>query len=492
MMGHRTKRFKLFAETNLEALVPEDNFYRQLENRLELSFVRELVKDCYGEMGRPSIDPVVFFKLHLIAFFEGISSERRLIEMAQLNLAHRWYLGYDLDEPLPDHSSMSKIRTRYGLEAFQRFFERIVELCIEAGLVDGEELYLDATDVDANASRQSLHSRFSLIATREHVDKVFTENPASADSEAAPGGEVEAEPSSSSSQKSQTGFVSLVETHRHNRRSPLKRSHYIRVSDYRYSSSDPDARLMTTASGGRSRLGYHDHYVVDGGKGRVILSALVTPGSVMENTPMLDLVRGVRFRWKLRPRQVTGDTKYGTTENIKGLEDDGISAYVSLPNFSKRTTYFPTDAFTYDATNDRYICPQGQELAFNTRSNTESAVIYRAKGAICNSCPTKGQCTTSTKGRQVSRSFHQDYVDKVKGYRLSSAYKRAIRKRKVWMEPLFAEAKVLHGLRRFSLEGTSQGEHGRVDGRSWAEPQAPIETWGSAGLAHHPLPCICP
>src|SRR3989337_2739117 len=175
MMGHRSKRFKLFPETNLEALVPSDNFYRRLEDCLDLSFVRDLVRDCYEEMGRPSIDPVVFFKLHLIAFSDAITRERRLMEPAQLNLAHRWSRGYDLDEPLPDHSSLSKIRSRYGLEAFHGFFERIVELCIEAGLVEGEELYLDATKVDANASVHTMRTRFSVVAAREHVEKAFDE-----------------------------------------------------------------------------------------------------------------------------------------------------------------------------------------------------------------------------------------------------------------------------------------------------------------------------
>src|SRR3970040_1126313 len=101
MMGHRTKQFKLFAPTTLDTLVPADNFYRRLEEKLDLSFVRELVRDTYGETGRPSIDPVVFFKLQLIAFFERITSERRLMETAQLNPAHRWELGYDPDRPPP-------------------------------------------------------------------------------------------------------------------------------------------------------------------------------------------------------------------------------------------------------------------------------------------------------------------------------------------------------------------------------------------------------
>src|SRR5207302_4778652 len=108
----------------------------------------DLVKDCYhGSLGRPSIDPVVFFKLQLIMFFEGIRSERQLMEMVNLNLAHRWYIGYDLDEPVPDHSSLTKIRDRYGLERFLQFFEQIVELCVAAGLVWGKELYCDGTKV---------------------------------------------------------------------------------------------------------------------------------------------------------------------------------------------------------------------------------------------------------------------------------------------------------------------------------------------------------
>jgi hypothetical protein len=173
----------------------------------------------------------------------------------------------------------------------------------------------------------------------------------------------------------------------------------------------------------------------------------------MENGPMLDLVRRVRFRWGLQPRQATGDATYGTIENIKGLEDDGIRAFVSVRDFSGRTSYLPAKAFTYDSDNDRYLCPQGQELRRGYRAYRDSSLIYRADRAVCNACPIKGRCTPSSKGRTLSRSFFESYLDKVKGYRQLPAYERAIRKRKVWMEPLFGEAKVLHGLRRFRLRG---------------------------------------
>src|SRR4029450_5800522 len=116
---------------------------RTRECKFNCGLVREWVHELYAERGRPSIDPIVFFKLQLIMFFEGIRSERRLIETASLHLAHRWYLGYGLDEPLPDHSSPTRVRQRLGLTIFERFFEQVVALCQRAGLVWGEELLFD-------------------------------------------------------------------------------------------------------------------------------------------------------------------------------------------------------------------------------------------------------------------------------------------------------------------------------------------------------------
>jgi transposase len=164
MMGTKIRTFApLPREVSLEDLVPEDNFYRRLEATLDLSFVRDLVKDHYACAGRPSIDPVVFFRLQLVMFFEDVRSERRLMEVAADRLSVRWYLGYDLHESLPDHSSLTKIRERYGLSVFRCFFERIVEMCFEAGLVWGEELYFDATKVEANASLRLASPRFASL-----------------------------------------------------------------------------------------------------------------------------------------------------------------------------------------------------------------------------------------------------------------------------------------------------------------------------------------
>src|ERR671911_935642 len=172
MMGTKVRSFApLPVDVSLEDLVPEDHFYRRLQARLDLSFVRELVAPLYAKGGRPSVDPVVFFKLQLVMFFEDIRSERRLMGVVADRLSLRWYLGYDLFEPLPDHSSLTRIRERFGLEIFRRFFERIVEECIEAGLVRGEELFFDATKVEANASMESRIPRF--FAAEAHLNGLF-------------------------------------------------------------------------------------------------------------------------------------------------------------------------------------------------------------------------------------------------------------------------------------------------------------------------------
>lgn len=140
MLGQKTRVCKVHSALCLEELVPQNHFYRQVDAKLDLSFVRVMVAEDYSaRLGRPLIDPVVFFKLQLIMFFEGIRSERQLMEQVKVNLAFRWYIGYDLNERVPDHSSLSKIRDRYGLEIFQQFFEEIVERCRAAGLIWGQE-----------------------------------------------------------------------------------------------------------------------------------------------------------------------------------------------------------------------------------------------------------------------------------------------------------------------------------------------------------------
>jgi transposase len=436
MLGQKTKCFKQHPTLCLEDLVPLNNFYRKVEAKLDLSFVRDLVKDKYCWWnGRPSIDPVVFFKLQLIMFFEGIRSERQLMEMASMRLDHLWYIDYDFDEPVPDHSSLSDIRDRYGFEVFQKFFEHIVERCIEAGLVKGKELYFDGTKVRANAAISGLVPRWYWEA-QQHIAELF-------------GQEVSSE---EITQEKSTSIPScLVEKYNGTRLTGRRQKTYKRTIDEKVSPTDPDASPMNSSKGGTAKLEYHTHYIVDGGKARIILAALTTPSSIMDNTPMLDLERWARFRWGISPDIAVGDAKYGTVDNIVGIEQDGMKAYTPTSDFSKRTKFYPAERFDYDSERDLYICPEDQELPLHAKRKSEQVFVYRADKTTCNACPVKAECTDSKSGRHIFRSFFQEYLDRAKSYRETEAYKKAMRKRQVWVEPLFGEGKQWHGMRQFRL-----------------------------------------
>jgi transposase len=475
MMGIKERSFAPLINVSLEELVPHDHFYRYLERTLDLSFVREFVQEMYAGKGRPSIDPVVFFKLQLVMFFEGIRSERQLMRHAADRLSIRWFIGYDLGEPLPDHSSLTRIRERYGVEVFRRFFDAIVEQCQQEKLIWGKELYIDSTQVNANADLDSLTPRFAVearAAMQAHLAALFTEEDsppepqsAAAEEASAPTPEAAAteavlstEPIALPTALSEAEQEELASEHaaRHDwiteegRQQREVHGLYQRTADFKVSTTDPDATPMRLKGGG-THLGYHTHYVVDGGKARIILQVLVTPSEVMDNQPMRDLIYRTRFRWKLHPRQVTGDTKYGTIENIKALEDAGIRAYVPLPDWEERYEVWSVSHFRYEPQADQYRCPQGQMLQRVGVVNPDGRQLYRAPASICNACPVKGQCTTSTQGRRVYRHVGEAYLERVRTYHQTPAYQKAMNKRKVWVEPLFAEAKDWHGLRRFRL-----------------------------------------
>jgi len=461
MMGQKERSFAALPRVSLDELVPADHFYRHLERSLDLGFVRDLVRDTYAEAGRSSIDPVVFFKLQLVMFFEGIRSERQLMRVVADRLSLRWYLGYDLTEALPDHSSLTRIRERYGLEVFRRFFAAIVEQCLAAGLVWGRELYIDATKVAANASRDSLQPRFAVEAHLAHLFATDADADDDSDEGREPnesaGGDQPArlpvtlpEAAQAASAECAAPRHDWIERAGRPDRGAT-RGTYRRTADFRISTTDLDATPMP--GDGRTRLGYQDHYVVDGGKARIILTALVTPSEVQENQPALDLLWHARFRWKLRPRQVTGDTKYGTVENIAAIEREGIRAYFPLSQVGQRAGKFGEQDFVYDAAADTYSCPGGQTVRFLSHCQTTHRRIYAAPAAACARCTLRSQCTTAKRGRRIGRHRDEAYLDRVRSYHATEPYAKAMRKRQVWVEPLFAEAKVWHGLRRFRLRG---------------------------------------
>jgi len=428
MMGNKSRCFEPVDQLTLEDLVPADHFYRHLERTFDLSFVRPLMADQYAAGGRPSIDPVVFFKLQLVMFFEGLRSERQLLALAADRLSVRWYLGYDLGEDLPDHSSLTRIRQRFGLPVFRQFFEQVLDRCDAVGLIWGREVLVDATKVCGNADLDSLVPRLKDVVD-EHLVELFGAPPAVATPER----------------------WDLLETCQLPPDRPLSVG-YERVSARMVSRTDPDAALMRLSTGPRV-LGYQAHYLVDGGRARIILNCLVMSGDVMENQPFLDQLRRTLFRRKLRPTCVIADTTYSTYPNVAALESMGITAYMPVRDMEHATAYFGAAHFSYDAEQNVYRCPAGQLLRPSRIEWQLEQTEYQAAATTCNACPQKVACTASDHGRQLHRSFHAAAMERVKEAAGSPAFTKALQKRRVWVEPLFAEAKQWHGLQRFRLRG---------------------------------------
>src|SRR5918912_2436659 len=190
MMGEKIFQPKGHYDFSLEERVPADHLLRQVAAVVDFSFVRRLTARFYSHTGKPSIDPVVLFKMALIGYLYGITSERRLADELRLNLAFMWFIGYDLDEMPPDHSVLSKARRRFGVTVYQAFFTEIVRQCQRAGLIDGRTLYLDSTLVKANAALGSRAARAlvaQLVSVDEHVAALWRENDGSAAQATPPG-----------------------------------------------------------------------------------------------------------------------------------------------------------------------------------------------------------------------------------------------------------------------------------------------------------------
>lgn len=427
-MGIKLRRFQPIEQVTLEDLVPADHFYRYLDRALDLSFVRDLVHDHSAARGRPSVDPVVFFTLQRVRFFAGLRSERQLMDLASDRLRMRWYLGYDLAEPRPDHSSLTRLRQRFGLTVFRQFFEHVLDCCEKAGLIWGREILVDATKVPGNADLDSLVPRRKDVVD-DHLVELFGSHAESPTSKR----------------------WDVLETCQLPSNRPLSPSDE-RVSHRMVSRTDPDATPMKLSTG-QTVLSYQDHSLVDGGRARIILRCLVMPGDVMENQPFLDQFRRTLFRRKLRPRRVIGDTAYGTVENLQAMDQAGIQLMTPLPNWEKSSSSFKTAAFTYDTEQDVYHCPNGATLTLRNVDTANERKQYRAPIANCRACPLRERCTSNRRGRVISRSFHADLLERVLAYEATPAFEKAMRKRRVWLEPLFAEAKQWHGRSRFRLRG---------------------------------------
>jgi len=405
MMGQESSfQPKLFYhQINLEQKVPKNHFLRKTQEQIDFDFIYHEVKDYYGDNGNVSIPPPVILKMMLLLVLYNVRSERELMETIPMPLDWLWFLGYDIDSEVPDHSVLSKARVRWGEEAFRNFFERIVWQCVEAGLVEGSKIFVDSSLVDADASNNSVIDTRSLkVQLQESYKKL----------------EARLEEKSESLDSS--------------RRYVKQNSRYI-------STTDPDAAIVNR---GKPKLSYQVHRAVDE-RSEVITATKTTAGDVNEAHVMVPLLEGHHANTGRKADTVVGDSKYGTIDNFLACHDLGIQAHMpDIGEFSAKRTeklgIFSEEVFEYDLQSDTYRCPGGNRLKPKSLHFHRQSRDYAASKKICAECGLREQCTKNKSGRTIKRHLRQEDLDRMREASRSARAKRDIKVRQHLMERSYA------------------------------------------------------
>ncbi len=404
MMGHQPEfQSKLFYHGfNLEQRVPQNHILRKVKKRTDFDFIYDEVKGSYGVNGNVSVPPPVILKMMLLLIFYNVRSERELIDTIPLRIDWLWFLGYDLDDDIPNHSVLSKARTRWGMIAFKAFFEHTVWQCVKAGLVDGKKLFVDSSLIDADASNNSVVDTEGLETRLNKSYRRLEER------------------------------LDDLEDHK----STPANKRYI-------STTDPDASV-TRHSRGRSKLRYKIHRGVDA-KHEVITASQTTTGSVDDGEPLQEILHGHTNNTGKSVDTVVADSRYGNKDNFLMCHDSGINAHIPCLEKTQRGSgrqkgIFPKEAFSYDRDTDTFTCPAGQILKKRNYHKKRKHYEYKAPSGICAQCHLQEKCTRSKDGRTLKRHARQDDLDLMLKRASNQQAKRDIRTRQHLMERSFARA----------------------------------------------------
>jgi transposase len=458
MQGRQIYTPKLFYQVNLEDLVSRDNYYRKLNSVLDLEYLYGATAHYYGREGQESIDPVVFFKILLVGYLNNINSDRKLIEYCSNCLDVRLFLGYDIDETLPWHSTISRTRQLYGEAVFLRLFQEVLRLCVGKGMVRGKRQAVDSAFIKANASMDSL------------VEKEVIEDASAYINELEEGSEYKV----TSTRKK------LVEQHHDWKKEEYKdmpghtdssrvdeNGNLIRpkfLSNHtHYSPTDPDARISVKPGKAR-QLNYSGQIAVDDAHHVITGACASTAGSKdSENlAEILDQTIENLASVAISIDQIAADAGYSSGKALQYCEEHGIDAYI--PNFGQ---YKPErEGFIYNPELDQYECIQvgGQKAhlpfkGIKTDSKGYAIKHYRSSESSCKDCPLREVCCGKvTKFKKLVESIHKPLYERMhKKLNQNRAYSNKIAKiRSATVEPVLGTLINFLNMKKINTRGMAQ------------------------------------
>jgi transposase len=423
MMGQQAKQTQWCSEpVNVFARIPEDHILRRLNAILDLDFVRDEVACKYGRNGQVSVDPVVLMKMMLLLFLDDVKSERELMRIIPLRLDYLYFLGYGLEDVVPNHSVLSKARQRWGKEVFERLFTRTVEQCWKAGLIGGDKVHVDSSLIRADASLNS------VVVVERTVAKLDKQNDAPA----------REDPPSENNDKSSGAGCSINDRH--------------------LIKTDPEATLVRH-QGGKSLPSYKNHRALDD-KAGVITVSKTTTGMRDEAAELLCVLDAHEKTTGKKARTVVADSKYGIASNFIALVGRGVRTHMAdlrgkLNNHRQQGIY-GQELFAYDAPTDTFTCPAGRKLYnhhFNLRRGYHE---YRTRAGVCGRCRLAHLCTRSKTGRTLNRYPKQELLDRARRQSGGPSAVRDRKRRQWFQERNFGKAAVEHGFKRARWRGLNK------------------------------------
>lgn len=441
MQGKKVQQESLFIQFQLSDYVPADNFYRRLKGLLDLDFLYKATSKHYGKEGQKSIDPVVFMKLMLVGYLENINSDRRIITSSGMRMDILYFLGYNLGEDLPWHSTLSRTRKLFGEKVFLEIFKQVLKLCIDKGLISGKRQAVDSALIPANASKHSMVERIVMedasVFSRELNDNIE---------------DVPAKPETPKENNKN-------DQEKKDKKGPTNQTHY--------SPSDPDARL-TTKPGKPMRLYYRAQMSVDTAS-HFITYIQAFKGNETDNTslPVMlpQIVANLSGGHVSPAREILADTGYSSGKAIRALTANKLKGYIPNPGSYKSSR--EDEGFKYDDSYDRYICLMGVQLPFRRvecayNEPTVHKKIYESNISDCKNCPFKDICANKKGFKKLVDSadkplyeYMRQRVESPKGKLMKSL-------RSSTVEPVFGSLINYTSLRRINTKGLKQANKGML------------------------------
>jgi transposase len=442
MMGRRDRdQGQLFYEFKLDEVIPKNHLLRRMNVFVTtaLADLHEQLKPFYSEIGRPSVDPELMIRMLIVGYCYGIRSERKLCEEVRLHLAYRWFCRLDLDDAIPHHSTFSENRLNRFRESdiLRHIFERVVIAAMVMGLVKGEGFAVDASVMEANASRYHGKAPNELAWTEKQRQKrAVAEYLSALDAEAAA--------ESDAANDDDSGGSESKGQRRYERQPPKV-----------ISPSDPQS-AWTAKANKRVQFGYGLNYLIDV-ENAVIVDVEATPARTYDEVAATQtMLERTQERFDLKPKRLAADTAYGTGKFLGWLvKIKKIIPHIPVWDKSDRQDgVFSRSDFRWDSKRKIYICPNGKLLRTSGTVHDGRTLLYRASKRDCDVCPIRAKCCTTAQARKIPRDLHEDARDIARKKMNTKAFAKSRDERKR-VEMRFAHLKTHHGFERMRLRGLS-------------------------------------